>query len=679
MATAPASPDPDTLRLPTDTTPRRYALTIAPDLAAATFRGSVAIDVTVHRASDRIVCNAAELDHRGGVARPGRRLAPRRRGRARRRRRAGHVRLRADPGPGPRRAPRPLHRHPQRSPPRLLPLDLRRRRRHAAHHRRDPVRGHRRPAGVPVLGRARPQGGLRGHARGGRRSARRLQRSRAAPRGPRRRARPHHVRRHHADVDVPRGLRRRVRSRPRRRSTSTASRSGSCTGRARAPSPSSPSRSAPSRCATSPTTTASSTRATRWTWWRCPTSPSGRWRTWVASPTARRCCCSIPVTATQSELLDVVDVIAHELAHMWFGDLVTMSWWNGIWLNEAFATFMEMKCSSAFRPEWQRWLHFGRERSAAFDTDALDHDPADRVPGPLPRRRRGDVRRPHVPEGLRGRPHVGAVPGRGRVPGRDPPVPADPPVRQHRDHRPVGRAGGGDRRTGAGDDGQLDLPGRVPAGRPSMPARARSGVEQHPFTLPGLERTARRRAVARSRWWSATATSASTSCSTIAARTVPVADATVMVNAGGHGFYRAQLRARPLRPAARRPGRPRTARALRGARRRAVVVPAGQRVGRRAVPAPASPRRDRRGRPVDLAAGSGGTAHAAIASSPRPTGTRGWRGFGPPLDRCGSGWVRSRSPATPIAAAPCEASSSACSAPPTTPMRSIAAASSSTG
>ncbi len=77
-----------------------------------------------------------------------------------------------------------------------------------------------------------------------------------------------------------------------------------------------------------------------------------------------------PNTATQPELQRAADVINHELAHMWFGDLVTMKWWNGLWLNEAFATFMEMRCTDAYKPEWHRWVDFGVGRSAAFDTDA---------------------------------------------------------------------------------------------------------------------------------------------------------------------------------------------------------------------------------------------------------------------------------------------------------------------
>jgi len=78
-----------------------------------------------------------------------------------------------------------------------------------------------------------------------------------------------------------------------------------------------------------------------------------------------------PEGASQPELQIVADVINHELAHMWFGDLVTMKWWEGIWLNEAFATFMETSCSHAYRPDWKVWTTFSRSRAAAFDTDAL--------------------------------------------------------------------------------------------------------------------------------------------------------------------------------------------------------------------------------------------------------------------------------------------------------------------
>jgi puromycin-sensitive aminopeptidase len=75
--------------------------------------------------------------------------------------------------------------------------------------------------------------------------------------------------------------------------------------------------------------------------------------------------------AARTELERVADVVSHENAHMWFGDLVTMQWWNGLWLNEAFATFMEMLAVDAWKPEWRRWDSFTVSRAAAMQVDGL--------------------------------------------------------------------------------------------------------------------------------------------------------------------------------------------------------------------------------------------------------------------------------------------------------------------
>ncbi|RKH00326.1 M1 family peptidase [Corallococcus sp. CA053C] len=78
-----------------------------------------------------------------------------------------------------------------------------------------------------------------------------------------------------------------------------------------------------------------------------------------------------PATAPLSVQKRVAEVVTHELAHQWFGNWVTMVWWDDLWLNEAFATWMAFKIVDQWRPEWRMWLDFDAHRASALALDAL--------------------------------------------------------------------------------------------------------------------------------------------------------------------------------------------------------------------------------------------------------------------------------------------------------------------
>ena len=63
-----------------------------------------------------------------------------------------------------------------------------------------------------------------------------------------------------------------------------------------------------------------------------------------------------PKNSSAETKQDIYEVLAHEVAHQWFGDLVTMAWWDNLWLNEGFASWMGTKCTAHFNPQWEVWL-----------------------------------------------------------------------------------------------------------------------------------------------------------------------------------------------------------------------------------------------------------------------------------------------------------------------------------
>jgi aminopeptidase N len=69
-----------------------------------------------------------------------------------------------------------------------------------------------------------------------------------------------------------------------------------------------------------------------------------------------------PKNSSAETKQNIYEVVAHETAHQWFGDLVTMAWWDNLWLNEGFASWMGTKCTAHFNPQWEVWLRTNQPR-----------------------------------------------------------------------------------------------------------------------------------------------------------------------------------------------------------------------------------------------------------------------------------------------------------------------------
>ena len=121
-----------------------------------------------------------------------------------------------------------------------------------------------------------------------------------------------------------------------------------------------------------------------------PDFEAGAMENFGASPTARPSCWWTRRTARSTEKKRVAVTVAHEMAHQWFGDMVTMQWWDNLWLNEGFATWMETKAASEWQPEWEFPEDDATGLDETLNLDARADDAAD--PGAGRRRRRRSTR-----------------------------------------------------------------------------------------------------------------------------------------------------------------------------------------------------------------------------------------------------------------------------------------------
>ncbi len=97
----------------------------------------------------------------------------------------------------------------------------------------------------------------------------------------------------------------------------------------------------------------------------------GAMENWGAIYTFERFLLLDPALSTQDDRQAVFSITAHEIAHQWFGDLVTMRWWDDLWLNEGFASWMEARTTQRLHPEWDTALGAVGRRGWAMESDAF--------------------------------------------------------------------------------------------------------------------------------------------------------------------------------------------------------------------------------------------------------------------------------------------------------------------
>ena len=104
-----------------------------------------------------------------------------------------------------------------------------------------------------------------------------------------------------------------------------------------------------------------------------PDFSSGAMENWGLITYRESCLLADPELTPESSRRFIATVISHELSHQWFGNLVTMNWWNDLWLNESFANMMEYVAIDALQPDWHMWEDFAtNEVTAALRRDSLD-------------------------------------------------------------------------------------------------------------------------------------------------------------------------------------------------------------------------------------------------------------------------------------------------------------------